>query len=90
VTAMAVDQDATQAHLAHLAKGNLHLPAIGVRRAGACSRPCLHLLMWLFFPDQLAAFAFEDPEEAGWLWVPNALYNPCRAVALGTSDGILS
>jgi hypothetical protein len=61
-----------------------------MRRRAPCSRPCDHVLMWLFFPDQLAAFAFEDPEEAGWLWVPNALYNPCRSVALGTSDGILS
>jgi hypothetical protein len=31
------------------------------------SSPCFHVLMGRFFPDQLAAFAFEDPEEAGWL-----------------------
>jgi hypothetical protein len=30
--AMAVNQDAAQAHLAHLAEGDLHLPAVGVRR----------------------------------------------------------
>lgn len=38
MAAMAVDQDATEAHLAHLAKGNLHLPAVGMRRCVASDR----------------------------------------------------
>lgn len=32
MTAMAIDQDATQAHLAHLAEGDVDRPAVGVWR----------------------------------------------------------
>jgi hypothetical protein len=39
----------------------------GLETPRPCSMPYLHVLMGLFFPDQLATFAFEDPEEAGWL-----------------------
>ena len=35
MAAMAVDQDATQAHRAHLAEGDLHRPAVGMRGRGA-------------------------------------------------------
>jgi len=37
MAAMAVDQDATQAHLAHLAEGDLHRSAVGVWLCGASS-----------------------------------------------------
>lgn len=38
MTAMAIDQDAAQAHLAHFTKRDLELSAVGVRRRVASGR----------------------------------------------------
>ena len=38
VAAVAIDQDAAQPHLAHLAEGDLHGSAVDMRRCGASSR----------------------------------------------------